>query len=197
MRLGYKEGFSLVELMLSILMTSIILLGLITLFSYTSRSLRVTRARVAIQDQAKDSVNHISSYVQDSGSVVTWDGANEVLTVRKKTIDNVGASASAVSAVDAYVYWKKTDSSGTGHLYFADATSVDPGFNPRDDTSVIDTSKLTADKTHLLTDDVDTFECSIDKKLSDSTKEVLHVQLKLKDSVSEFNCEKDIVMRNQ
>lgn len=192
-----KEGFSLVELLLAMGITAILLSGLIVLISYSTRSMRMTQARVALQDQAKDVLNHISSYVLSSGATVTWDDTNKVLTVRRENIEHAGAAASHVDSVDAYVYWVAADSEGKKHLYFSEATARDSAFDPKDKTQTVDASVLTAESTCLLADDIDDFTCELKKTLDDAEKQVLHVTVKVKDEISEFDCEKDIMMRNQ
>lgn len=197
MKQKYKEGFSLVELLLAMAITSIVLLGMVALISYGSHSSRTTQARVALQDEAKDVVNHISTYVQEGNASVTWDDSAKMLMVRKDTIQNEGSAAATVSSVDAYIYWMAADSDGKKHIYFADATQIDTAFDPKVKTSTFDTSLLTADKTHLLSDDVDDFTCELKKSVDDATKKVLHVVVNMKDDYSKFDCEKDILMRNQ
>lgn len=192
-----KEGFTLVELLLAMTITSLVLIGLVALISYSTRSMRMTQARVALQNQAKDVVNHISAYVLESGAKVSWDDTNKLLTVRKEKVKHEGAPAAQVDSVEAYAYWMKTDSDGEAHIYFSEATTLDSAFDPKDDASTIDPSKLTADKTCLLADDVDDFKCELKKTLDGAENQVLHVQVKLKDTISEFDCEKDIMMRNQ
>ena len=71
-----------------------------------------------------------------------------------------------------------------GHeIYFANAASVDP-------------TALTADKTHLLAEDVEDIECKITTN-DDTKKKLLQVVIKMKDDTSDFTCTKDIYMRNQ
>lgn len=192
-----KEGFSLVEMLLAMAILVILLSGLVALISYSTRSMRVTQARVALQDEAKDALNHISAYVLSSGATVTWDDTGKVLTVRRENIEHAGASASYVDSVDAYVYWVAADSSGEKHLYFSEATAKDPAFDPKDKTQNVDASLLTADSTCLLADDVNEFTCELKKAVDDAERQVLHIKVTVKDEISEFACEKDIMMRNQ
>ena len=76
-------------------------------------------------------------------------------------------------------YWKKDDG-----IYFQKG-------------EVSDLADLIADKKHLLLDKVTDFECE-EKENEDSGKKYLHVTLKLADEdIAEFECSKDIMMRNQ
>ena len=180
-----KEGFSLVELMIAIAISSIVLSGVVALIAYSTNSMGQTKARVALQDQAKDAMNHISAYVME-GNEISWDetgttGASKVLKVTKKPVVNVG-TAHAYSLVDPdniFIYWLIDDD-----LYFGRQSDAD-----------IDLTALVANKKHLLATDVLIFDCSEEKSTSDGD-EYLHVRLKFKDDKSEFDCEKDISLRN-
>ena len=198
-----KEGFSLVEMLISMAITAILMLTLIAILSYSSRSMRTTQAKVALQDQAKDAVNHISTYVQQSGNVkkspvVSWNATSHVSSDRNVNINNTGVSEAAISSVDAYVYWLDGN-----HLYFREVdSSFDSSFHPEDPSSEVDASKLTgmsdsAKKQCLLADDVDGFNCSIGTTVNDSSKKVLHVTVSMADTYSRYECKKDIMMRNQ
>ncbi len=55
---------------------------------------------------------------------------------------------------------------------------------------------LTEGQQFLLAEDMQDFDCKIkeDKKTG---KKVLHLEMKLSNSITEFTCKKDIYMRNQ
>ena len=186
-----KEGFSLVELIIAMAITAIVMLALVAIMGYCTRSMRMTSARVALQDQAKDAVNHISAYVLEGNTDIAIDNTNKVLLVKKKNYSNSDAEIK-VDSVDAYIYWV-TD----GSMFFAKATGMDSSYDPMDETSTFDLSTLSNDRTHLLIDDVEDFQCELKKEVDSAKKKKLHVVLNMKDNVSEFKMEKDIVMRNQ
>ncbi len=186
-----KEGFSLVELIIAMAITAIVMLALVAIMGYCTRSMRMTSARVALQDQAKDAVNHISAYVLEGNTDIAIDNTNKVLLVKKKNYSNSDAEIK-VDSVDAYIYWV-TD----GSMFFAKATDMDSSYDPMDETSTFDLSTLSNDRTHLLIDDVEDFQCELKKEVDSAKKKKLHVVLNMKDNVSEFKMEKDIVMRNQ
>lgn len=178
----------MVELMIAIAVSSTVMLAVIALLGYGSRSLNLTQAKVALQDQAKDAINHISSYCMEA-SEVEWDTGHKVLTVKKDKIKNEGEAEAKVESVDTYLYWFQGEA-----VYFASLADLAAaeGVEP----SEFSFSSLTADKKHLLADKVKNFECEIteDEK---TKRKILHVQMKMKDEISEFSCEKDIFMRNQ
>ena len=181
-----KEGFSLVELMIAIAISSIVLSAVVALIAYSTNSMSQTKARVALQDQAKDALNHVSAYVME-GNEIKWDetgtsGAAKVLTIIKKPVVNVGTdhAYSLVDPNNQFIYWYID-----GSLYFGRASDAD-----------VDVTALTADKKHLLATDVQIFDCSKEKDVAKG-QEYLHVRLKFADEKSEFDCEKDINLRNQ
>lgn len=168
-----KEGFSMIELLIAIAISTIVMGCVITLMGYASHSMNMTQARIALQEQAKDVTNHISGYAMEAGEA-TWDDAKHLLQIKKETIGVDGS----VESTEEYLYWFM------GHeIYFANAASVDP-------------TALTADKTHLLAEDVEDIECKITTN-DDTKKKLLQVVIKMKDDTSDFTCTKDIYMRNQ
>ena len=176
-----KDGFSLVELMIALAISSIVLVGVISIIAYGTNNMNLTKARVALQDQAKDAMNHISAYTMEA-SKVDWYDSKNVLLVTKDVVQNVGTDETITTTDpnNQYVYWIADNK-----LFFACVT--DPG---------IDVNNLQADQKHLLATDVATFVCKEEKSVSKAEK-YLHVQLRLRDEKSEFNCEKDISLRNR
>ena len=169
-----RNGYSLMELMIAIAISSFVLLGIISLIGFGTKNMRLTQAQVDLQNQAKDATNHMSAYVMEGNSVL-WDDASKTLKVTKQKI---GVNHLPEDVEWSY-YWKKDDG-----IYFAKGTLSVP-------------ADLTADKKHLLLDNVTDFSCE-EKKNEDSEKKYLHITLKLADEdIAEFTCSKDIMMRNQ
>lgn len=224
MKKMYKEGFSLIELMIAMAITVIVMAGIITLIAYSTRSMNLTQARAALQDQAKDAVNHISTRVMEGNSVTPYDDAvsgdsktRGALLIQNKTIKNDGTEE-----FTWYLYWVSEGlSSGDPDMLcfapledLASETSQPPipdEYEKKNDTEklsylsalipAVESSGL--QKGHLLCDDVEKFECEVQQKEdpADSTVKVgrqfLSVSLALKDERSEFQCNKEIMMRNQ
>lgn len=165
----------MVELMITMAITSIVIGGLIILLSFGAHNMKLTQARVALQNQAKDAMNHISTYAMEA-SDIQWNDGTDVLTIVK---DKIGLDNN-VESTERFLYWK----SGMG-IYFARESEVDP-------------AALTADKKHLLLDDVKEFVCEL-RENADTGRKILHIKLKLKNEFddADFICEKDVYMRNQ
>ncbi len=185
-----REGYSLVELLIAMAISAFVLVGLLALLSYGTHNMRITHALVALQDKAKDATNHISTYTMEA-SDLEWDEDQEILIVTKKAVvqekDSTGNYPEP--KVEKCYYWKDTNADGVGAIYFAKRDKV---VDPVDSTKV----KLQAKKDFLLADDIQDFQCKI-KKDKDTGKKVLHMEFKLKNDYAEFECKKDIYMRNQ
>lgn len=214
-----KEGFSLVEMLIAMTITVFIMAGIITLLAYGTRSMSNTQARAALQDQAKEGVNHISTHVLE-GTEVAWDKdktrgglliGNKVKEINKDT----GAWE---ERYEWCLYWLAdgVEAGDPDLLCFirledlVDETSALPSdFDTKDaegrfgalapKLQSLEAAKK--QKGHLLCDNVKSFACKRqEKKDADGNtigKASLHIELELKDDKSEFKSEKDIMMRNQ
>ncbi len=191
MKKSRRSGYSLVELMIAMGISTIVLACLIALLGYGAHNMRISQALVALQNQAKDATNHISTYVMEA-SDVEWDEHKKVLSVTKKSVPQQlelqpdGTKKYPAPVIKKWYYWK-----GTEAIYFAD----------REDVLVTDeagnkTVNLTGGQQFLLAEDMQDFDCKIkeDKKTG---KKVLHLEMKLSNSTTDFTCKKDIYMRNQ
>lgn len=185
-----REGYSIVELLIAMGLTAIVLAGLLALLGYGTRNMRITQSLVALQNQAKDATNHISAYAMEA-SDIKWDEDKEVLEVVRKTVpqelDATGNYPEPI--VETCYYWRGTDADGVGGIYFAKKDKV---------VDVTDASKvnLVAKQEFLLVDDIQEFRCEV-KENKDTGKKVLHIELQLKNDETEFECKKDIYMRNR
>lgn len=185
-----REGYSLVELLIAMAITTIVLGGLITLLGFGARNMRITHSLVALQEKAKDATNHISTYTMES-SDIAWDDTKKVLLVTKESVSQeVDAEGNYPAPdVEKCFYWKGKDANGVGGIYFAKWDKVkDPG----DATKV----NLVSKPEFLLVDDIQDFHCKV--TADDVTgKKVLHLEMKLANVDTEFECKKDVFMRNQ
>lgn len=176
-----KKGYSMVELLIALAITGIVMSVVILLLSYGARSMNRTQARVALQDQAKDAMKHMTSYIMEATDV-QWDEAAKQLVLQK---DKYGADG-MIASTETYAYMQVSSFSGAsdaiegGSLHF----QKDPS------------SGFLAQMDNFLTDKVDDFSCEI-KKDAKSGRKVVHLTLYMKDNYSEFQCDKDIAMRNQ
>lgn len=187
-----RKGYSLVELMIAMTITVFVLAGLLALLGYGTHNMRITQSVVALQNKAKDATNHISTYTMEASEIV-WDEDEEILIVTKKDIvqeQNVDGTYPDPK-VETYYYWKDQDADHIGGIYFARRDKV---IDPSDATKVI----LNAAPDFLLVDDIEDFKCEVEEN-DDTGKKILHLQLKLKNQLdeAEFECKKDVYMRNQ
>lgn len=184
-----RGGYSLVELIIAMGISAIVLASLLALLGYGAHNMRVSQALVALQNQAKDATNHISTYTMEA-SDVEWDEHKKVLTVTKKSVPQElelqpdGTKKYPAPVEEKCYYWKGTDA-----IYFAKRDKV---VDPSDNTKV----NLTEGQQFLLAEDMQDFDCKI-KKDKKTGKKVLHLEMKLSNSITEFTCKKDIYMRNQ
>ncbi len=220
---GEKEGFSLVEMVIAMAVTVIVMAGIISLIAYSTRSMSITQARAALQDAAKDSVAHISTHVMEGDSVtpyedtVAGDGVSRgALLIRKKKIKGDGTEE-----FSWFLYWVSSGMAAGDSDMLCFAPLADLGtelsmpvpddFDTRDDAQRLNyiaalvpaVESAGRQKRHLLCDDVFRLKCEVQQKVdpADSTSKIgrpkLHVALTLRDDKSEFECDKDIFMRNQ
>lgn len=196
-----KEGYSLVELLIAIAVSSVVMLTMIGLLGYGAKSMNLTQAKVALQEQAKDSLNHISAYVQESGDA-RWDDTThtnmEFLVLMKTGVKNDGnvEASETLSMDDVYYYWHMKPQKT---IYFASRKTLlmEQGISEADaETDTTTVVLLKNDKKHMLAEHVEDFEAKVVED-SETKKKTIHVVMKLKDDISEYNCERDINMRNQ
>ena len=184
-----REGYSLVELLIAMAITSIVLSTLLILLSFGSHNMRITHSMVALQDQAKDAVNHISTYTMEA-SDIEWNDEKGFLVVTKESVpqevDSEGNYPAPV--VEKCFYWKGQEN-GVGGIYFAKWDKVK-------DASDVTKVNLVSKPEFLLVDHIQDFSCKV-KADKATGKKILHVEMKLNDNNTEFECKKDVYMRNQ
>ena len=142
------------ELIIAMGISAIVLASLLALLGYGAHNMRVSQALVALQNQAKDATNHISTYTMEA-SDVEWDGNKKVLTVTKKSVPQQlelqpdGTKKYPAPVGEKCYYWKGTDA-----IYFAKRDKV---VDPSDNTKV----NLTEGQQFLLAEDMQDFDCKI------------------------------------
>ena len=185
-----RDGYSLIELMIAVTLTAIVLAGLLALLGYGTHNMRITQALVALQNQAKDATNHISTYTMEA-SDIEWDEDSNILVVTKESVpQEVDAEGNyPAPVVEQCYYWKGQDADGVGGIYFAKRDKV---VDPVDNTKV----NLEAKPEFLLVDDIQDFQCNVNEN-QDTGKKVLHIELQLENDETKFTCQKDVYMRNQ
>ncbi len=187
-----KNGYSLIEMVISVAVSAIVMMGLVTIMGYVSRSMSVTEAKVSLQDEAKDAMNHLSGYAEESSSFqfVDIDG-KQVLALTKKIVETKtavptsGTAATVDTRSETCYYWMDS-----GKLYFASYGE-----------SGVSMYSLPSDKKHILAEDVVDFQCRSKVDETDESrilkKKVLHVELKLESANAEMSSSEDVYLRNQ
>ena len=202
-----KEGFSLVELLIAISITSFMTLAIIGLLGYGSRNMSLTQAKVALQNQAKDAVNHIAAYVQEASDVEWPDGTGtpteaktdkDALVITKTTVNNspmntpdpVTKELKPSETSTWYYYWHEGDC-----IYFISHEDLAKE-QGKTEAELVHPVALNGSKKRILAENVKDFQCEV-KKDPVTERKVVHVTLTMEDDVSSYVCEKDIFMRNQ
>ena len=115
-----REGFSLIEMIIAIAIVGIVMSGVILLISYSTNNMRRTSNSVSLQNQTKDAILHMTTYIQE-GSEAEWydqDG-KKVLMVAKRVKNSEGSTDS----LEVSHYWLKpeadADASDDKGLVFA------------------------------------------------------------------------------
>lgn len=170
-----RDGYSLVELLIATAMSAIVLGGLITLLAFGTHNMNRTQTRVALQNQAKDAMRHMSTYVMEANDAV-WNDEKKMLTVVNESVAEDGT----VQKTEKSYYWHTGDK-----IYFGKSSD---GVKPEE--------ALPTDKKHLLASDIVDFQTKIQKD-EKTEKKLVHLSLSLKKEEAEFECDEDICMRNQ
>lgn len=200
-----NKGFSLVEVLVAVAVSTIVFGAITALIVFASNSSRQTNARVALQNEAKDAVNHMEAYIIEAQSA-TWDSTANALVLIKDsedakevetgnhTLDTVGPKVKVFNtAKKTFTYWYDKTAK---KLFFGECktnASLPVGMA---DYRVDLTASLPTDDMYLLADNVEDFSLSIEKnKVSDKYTVNFHVQFK--DNISEYSLDKCVYLRNQ
>ncbi|MDD5993261.1 MAG: prepilin-type N-terminal cleavage/methylation domain-containing protein [Clostridiales bacterium] len=196
-----NKGFSLVEVLVAVAVSTIVFGAITALIVFASNSSRQTNARVALQNEAKDAVNHMEAYIIEAQSA-TWDSTANALVLIKDsedakevetgnhTLSTVGPKVKVFNtAKKTFTYWYDKTAK---KLFFGECRTT-----ASDQTNTVDlTASLPTDDMYLLADNVEDFSCSIEKnKVSDKYTVNFHVQFK--DNISEYSLDKCVYLRNQ
>ncbi|MCM1246495.1 MAG: type II secretion system GspH family protein [Roseburia sp.] len=141
-----NKGFSLVELLLAIVISTIVFGAVTALMAFSSNSMRDTEARIEVQNQAKDALNHMESYILESERAY-WDDSEKLLILftdekeAKQMIKELEGGSKTLAdiknmASDSYAYWFKdvggSVAGGEQCVYFGKCSSStsSPGATP-------------------------------------------------------------------
>lgn len=101
----YREGFSLIELIIAIAIVGIVMSGVLLLITYATNSMRRTNNQVTIQNQAKDALTHITTHLQEASGAKFYDDGTRQVLIAVKAKDYEGAKP---KRADVDIYWTGT-----------------------------------------------------------------------------------------
>lgn len=196
-----NKGFSLVELLVAVLVSTIVFGAITALLTFSSRSMRVTSAKIELQNQSKDAINHLESFAMEAEHAI-WCSEKNALVIFNDEDDfkmafpdaDYSLAASDLGSIaylstNAYIYWQVDNK-----LYFAKCSTSGSDTIVPADTAV----SLTGDalKDYLLADYVEEFKVDVMEN-NQSGKKILSCTINCKDNVSEYNVNRLIYLRNQ
>lgn len=170
-----REGYSLVELLIAMAITGVVLAGLVFILTYSVHNSSLTQAKVEMQDEAKDVMNHITNHIMEGNHVdISVEGLLKV-QVDEESASLPGGTSSQIKVKkkDMYYYYLKN-----GNLYFKNVSGGD--------------TSIEANSRFLLAEDVESFT----SELVNGDDRVIRVEVKLKNDNSEFVCKQDVHIRN-
>lgn len=194
------KGFTLVEVLLAVAVSTIVFGALTALIIFSSRSTKLTNEKITIQEEIKDAVNHIESYCMEAETAVCQQfsipgaGTTDALVVFQRREDIKPFSSTATNGAVtveanqvetlssyAYVYWF-----AGGRLYFGKCS----------DGGNVKLTDLKQDDIYLLADHVTDFTCSVQKNEA-SGKYTIDIKLDGSINSSEYSSSKTVYLRNQ
>lgn len=204
-----NKGFTLIEIMLAVLVSTLVLGAITVMIGFAARSSRETNERVELQNQVKDAINHIEGYTMEA-ETVTWQkvGSADVLIVLQRRDDakkivspatDSAVQADQVETLDSnvYAYWFFDDGDSTKgkNLYFGKCSrSGDVKLSDLKPDSSEANKK--GNRVYLLADNITYFDCSV-KKNDVSGKYSVDIELKAKLNRAEYSTNKTVYLRNQ
>ena len=105
-----REGFSLIEMIIAIAIVGIVMSAVILLISYSTNNMRRTSNTVNLQNETKDAMIHITTYLQEASDAY-WDDANKALYVAKNKKNSDGS----IKEMEISCYWRAKKSDVEGH----------------------------------------------------------------------------------
>ncbi|MBO4396688.1 MAG: type II secretion system protein [Eubacterium sp.] len=98
-----REGFSLIEMIIAMAIVGFVMSGVILLMSYSTNTMRRTSNMVNLQNQVKDALLHITTYLQE-GNDFWWDDTNKELYIAGGEKDNLGNVSKDRVVISRYVF---------------------------------------------------------------------------------------------
>ncbi len=203
-----NKGFSLVELLIAIAVSTIVLGAVTAMIVYSSNSLRDTNARVEVQNQAKDAMNHIEGFCMEA-VYPHWDEDNNALLLftdkkEAKAIISGSVSMENISTLtsDTYIYWfNETEKK----MYFGKCSFSESGKTDAEIAAesaiLVNPDALPTDsgnlKNYLLANYVEGFECKV-RKNEESGNMLVDIEMKYDSEMApKYYNRKTVYLRNQ
>lgn len=182
---GNNKGFSLVELLIAIAVSSLVMLTMLALWSYATNQMAKANQKVQIQNEAKDIMNHIITNVQEGSEAEYREVGYGPSAVRYlKVVNN---SDDVPDNKKEIVYWNIGNK-----IYYASTDTYCSASN------TVTIATLSSDDTHLLGDYVDGFVCDIKENAQSKTKYIdVKLDMKATNETVTMSASDKIYMRNQ
>lgn len=194
------KGFTLVEVLLAVAVSTIVFGALTAMIIFASRSTKLTNERITIQEEVRDAMNHIQGYCMEAETAAWQDislpgGASTKALIVFQYRDDVKAVTAAVSdgAITvkpdqvetltsyAYVYWYTG-----GRLYFGKCS----------DGGDIKLTDLKQENRYLLADHITDFTCDVHKNKT-SGKYTIDIKVDGQINNSQYSSNETVYLRNQ
>jgi len=120
-----RAGYSLIELMIAMAISAIVLTAIIGLIGFATRNMRITQTSVDLQNQAKETLNHMTTYVMEDNDYTSSSVSetntnyqnNEKITTTTPAVGTVNYDGSSISAVATnYVIYDEDTLRASGTL---------------------------------------------------------------------------------
>ncbi len=195
-----NKGFTLVELLLAVAISTIVFGSITSLMIYASKSSKLTNEKVMLQEEVKDAMNHIESYCMEAEAASHLTvGGSEVLVLfqRRADLEQVSSSVSG-GAVDVSKV-KDIGSAGSGensyaYAYWWNGSNIYFGKCSHDGD--IDLTALPAENEYLLASNVAGFTCEVNQNPK-SKKYSVDIGIDGEINASKYSSNRTIYIRNQ
>ena len=158
-----NKGFSLVEILTALAISSVILLGVTAFMNGGSVSYRTATTQIALQDDVQETMNYLTDLLQRSMYVVVDNGRNvDTDTTKEKVLYMFMPKKDSLTG--EYEVYYVIDDVNTGNVYVtntvlpADGSGYDSGL-----TMSVSKGNAACVQSNLLTEGVTRFDADIEK----------------------------------
>lgn len=194
-----NKGFTLVEVLLAVAISTIVFGTITTLMIYASRSSKLTNEKITLQEEVKDAMNHIESYCMEAEAASHLTiGSSEVLVLyqRRADLDEVTPASGGAVQVSKIKDIGKPGSAEASYAYAYWWNGNDIYFGKCSYGGDIDLNSLTTSKEFLLANNVTGFRCDV-KQNPKSKKYSINLGIDGAINTSKYSSDRTIYIRNQ